>query len=365
MHIESVSHNYHKLPPKNQQRFILNLRMLFDQEFCALALRGPFRLVLDSNVLMRFEDVAGGVTSEGLLAVLCFFDYFKAQDHYRADLLIRPSVFYEYCHHRAFGALSKHWEAFKALRDSIERALDIEVLFDGIAHFHDAEARFSAIERDASIIRQALISIQARDWRYDFIRPRGGVTGVMRHDLDIEVPPSSAAEHLYGGIATEYFSSHYVGLFLRDHIAYALANNPKNDRAVAEKYEDPNGYNLRRVLYLNEKKALRGLADIELFSLCNTNAQFHAQASGQYWPASIPLTVDEDLYLNLARRSGFSVSSAHIVGGEPQSEMLAKLESWSSDAQRRTKRAEEQQRRCLEAQHKYLKSIRHLFSSET
>lgn len=364
MDIDTIASHYNRLTAKQQKRFINNLMMLFDQEFSALSLRGPFRLVLDSNVLMRIEGMEKGETSEGVLAVLCFFDYFKIQNHYEADLLIRPPVFYEYCRHQAFGSLSSHWERFKGLRDSLERELGIEVLFDGIARYSDAEETFAAIENDASKIRQELISIQERNWLYDFVRSPGGVNGVLRKDLKIEVPPSFAAEHLFEGIATEYFNPYYVALFLRDHIAFALANNPQNDLAVAAKHESRDGYELRKVLYLNTKKDLRGLADIELFSLCNTQAQFHAQAKGQYWPASIPLTVDENLYLSLRSRSSFGVTSEAIIGGEPQSEMHAKLESSFNDAQRRMDRAREQQERCITAQSDYAKSISHLFATE-
>jgi hypothetical protein len=364
MHIDTIATHFNKLPSKQQKRFVHNLMMLFDQEFSGLSLRGPFRLVLDSNVLMRIEDIEKGATSEGVLAVLSFFDYFKSQSHYKADLLIRPSVFYEYCRHQAFGALSNHWERFKRLRDSVERELGIEVLFDGIANYSDAEVTFAAIERDASKIRQELISIQERNWLYDFVRPPGGVNGGLRKDLKIEVPPSFAAEQLFEGIATEYFNPHYVALFLRDHIAFALANNPRNDLAVAAKYENRDGYELRKVLYLNTKQDLRGLADIELLSLCNTQAQFRAQAKGQYWPASIPLTVDENLHLSLQSRSSYGVSSEPIIGGEPQAEMHAKLESSFNDAKRRMDRAGEQQERCLAAQTDYAKSIAPLFATE-
>ncbi|MCW3151727.1 hypothetical protein N8H69_04215 [Achromobacter spanius] len=364
MHIDKIASHYKMLPHKQQRRFIKNLMMLFDQEFSALALRGPFRLVLDSNVLMRIEDLEKGGVSEGVLAVLCFFDYFRSQSHYKADLLIQPSVFYEYCRRQAFGTLSNHWERFKGLRDSIERELGIEILFDGITKYSDAEMAFSVIERDASQIVHALISIQERNWLYDFLRSPGGVTGVLRKDHKIEVPPSFAAEHLFEGISTEYFNPHYVELFLRDHIAFALANNPRNDLEVAAKYEKRDGYALRKVLYLTAKQDLRGLADIELFSLCNTQAQFYMQAKGQYWPASIPLTVDENLYLSLKSRSSYGVSSEPIIGGEPQAEIHAKLESSFNDARRRMDRAKEQQERCLAAQDDYAKSISPLFETE-
>lgn len=365
MHIESIAACFKKLPAKQQQRFFKNLAMLFYQEFVALSLRGPFRMILDSNVLMRIEDIERGVTSEGVLAVLCFFDYFKAQNHYRADLLVRPPVFYEYCRHQAFGSLSNHWEKFKGLRTLVERELDIEVLFDGIANFSEADAMFNLIERDASHIRKKLVSITTQDWRYDFVRSPGGVNGMLRKDLKIEVPPSFAADHLFDGITTEYFNPQYVALFLKDHIAFALANNEKNDLAIARKYEDPDGYILRKVLFLNSKQELRGLADIDIFSTCNTRAQFQTQAQGQYWPASVPLTVDENLYLSLRSLASHGVTSEPIIGGEPQSESRAKLESSFEDARRRMDRAKEQQDRCLAAQNEYVKSILPLFSIET
>lgn len=364
MDIEAIAIRYRHLAIKQQKRFIQNLLMLFRQEFFALSLRGPFKLVLDSNVLMRIEDLQKGVAAEGVLAVLCFFDYFKSQRHYRADLLIRPSVFYEYCRQQVLGSLSNHWERFTALRDSVEQELGIEVLFDGIADYSNATEMFELIQRDADKIRQELMSIEIRDWRYDFVREPGGVTGLLRNDGQIEVWPSSAAEHLHKGLSTEYFNSEYVNFFLRDHIAFALANNPRNNLRVAAKHERPDGYELRKVLYLNTKHDVRGLADVDLFSLCNTKGQFHAQAKGQYLPASIPLTVDENLHQGLQKFADYGVTSELIGGNEPLCEKRAKLESSFNDARRRMNRAKEQQQRCLAAQAEYMESIRLLFDSK-
>lgn len=44
-----------------------NLLHLSNQIESSVILEGPYRLVLDSNVVMRFESYRQGVVSEGLL----------------------------------------------------------------------------------------------------------------------------------------------------------------------------------------------------------------------------------------------------------------------------------------------------------
>jgi hypothetical protein len=361
MNINSITQYLNNLNENQKQRFQKYLLMLFEQEFNTLSLRGPYKLVLDSNIIMRIEDVEKVVISEIALAVLCFFDYFKAQNHYQADLIIYPSVFYEFCKHQTFGSLVDHWQKFKTLRDLLEKILDFKILFEKVSNFNDAQYYFNLIEDDATIIKSKLIEVSSKDWRFDFVRRPGGVKGFIRNDLNFEVPPLFAAENLYEDIVTNYFDSYCVGLFLKDHIAFMLANNPENDITIASKYKSPQGYNLRKVLYINQKGSLRGLADIEIFSLCNIREQFYRQAHGEYWPASISLTVDENLFLGLKKYSNCNISSEPLLGGEPENSVQTKLDIFFDDIRRRMVDAENRQKSCLKAQVQYLQNIKYLF----
>ncbi len=363
MNIEKIAKEFHKLPDKQRQRFFKNLSMLFDQEFSALSLREPFRMVLDSNILMRLEDIARGSFSEGILAILCYFDYFKAQKHFHANLLIRPVVFYEFHRNQVSGSLSEHWKQFQKLLLLLETELQIEIRFDeDIPKFETAKSLFEIIRFDTELIKCELQNISLQEWDFDFIRSPNGIDGVLKNDGSFEAPPISAAEYLLNKtIMTKYFDPSIVRLFFRDHIAFKLANNPNNNLEVAKKYEPPDNYSLRKVLFLKKNGELRGLGDVDIFSTCNASFQFSMQSSGNYFPASIPLTMDDNLFYALQNYANVLMVSDEIIGGEPISEMSAKLEGFFDDARRRSIKVKSQKELCLKAQSAYINSIANFF----
>lgn len=72
MDVKEISKHFHLLTDEQKSRFILNFEILLEQGEDAMALRGPYSFVLDSNVIMRLEDRESGKYLEGLLAIMLF-----------------------------------------------------------------------------------------------------------------------------------------------------------------------------------------------------------------------------------------------------------------------------------------------------
>lgn len=355
MDVNDISLHFHNLTDEKKDRFIINFKILLGLAEDAMALRGPYRFVLDSNIIMRLEDFERESFQEGLLAIMLFFDYYKQQSQFKADLIVTPVVFYEFFRLQNVSNLKEYWAKFQSIRSLIEDSLGADVLFDNLDSFEKTEQYINCIEHDSNLIRERLLEIKGNEFRYDFIRPPGGVMGALRKDRMIEVAPISAADHLYEDLNTQYFHPHYVSLFLKDHMAHKLSTNPENNLDVAKKYDDE--YLLREVVHLDRKGRVKGLADIELLWKGNIRNQFNSQSRGNYHPASIPLTVDTNLFLSLKKMSGYGVTSDQIGGGEDPAIMRAKMESSFDDANRRMTRAKEQQIEFIKSSDEYLKSI--------
>ncbi len=355
MDVRDISLHYQKLSDEKKGRFLINFKILLELAEDAMALRGPYRFVLDSNIIMRLEDFERESFQEGLLAIMLFFDFYKKQSQFKSDLVVTPVVFYEFFRLQNVSSLKEYWFKFQSIRSLIEDNLGAEVLFDTLDSFEKTEHYINCIEHDSDLIKKRLLEIKSDDFRYDFIRPPGGVMGGLRKDGLIEVPPIFAADQLYEDLDTRYFHPHYVGLFLKDHIAHKLSTNPDNNMDVAKRYDDE--YLLREVVHLDSKERVRGLADIELLWKGNIRGQFDSQSRGNYHPASIPLTVDTNLFLSLKKMSGYGVTSDQIIGGEDPDIMKAKMESSIDDANRRMTRAKDQQIEFINSSQVYLKEI--------
>ena len=116
-------------------------------------------------------------------------------------------------------------------------------------------------------------------------------------------------------------------------------------------------------MHLDNKGRVKGLADIELLWKCNVRHQFNMQAMGNYHPASIPLTVDTNLFISLKKMTGFGVTSRVIGDGEDIGEATAKKESSFDDANRRMTRAKDQKIALNSSCVEYVKRIAPFFKA--
>lgn len=367
MDIALLGDYFEQLPEEQKYRFFKNIDMLFNQESNGLLLKGPFRLILDSNILMRLEEIEKDIpVTAGLLAVFCFFDYFKKQTHYQADVLILPSVFYEYCRQRNFNSFSEYEKEFRKLKELIFRILGVETYFDEIASFPQTEKKFKDIEHDVSLITFVLEEINQTKWQdetvIDYV---GTIKQQWKNGINRITSPRWAAFAIFQDIETKYFKSEIVTKFIQDHIAFIIANHPKNDLGMADPKDKFGDYHLRLMLHL-EKGRLKGLADIEILTVCNTTQQFSKQENGQYFPASIPLTLDDNLYKSLLKNTVMVQTITYdFSSGESLEDFTAKSLGGRRDWRERVKRADEQTLKSLRAQADYFSFMADLVNQTT
>lgn len=356
MDIEKVSKELSKLNKNSQKQFFKNLYMLLSQLTVSSSLRGPYRLVLDSNIIMRLESYRNGKITEGLLAVFVFFLFLK-KSNFQCDIVIRPTVFYEFIRQKKPDSIKEHWSEFKGLRDTIQEELSLPPFFDGIETFQGAQYYLDKIQHDVKLISEELRGYQERDWKFDFIRQGSGFTGVPLNGNWIEVPPFFAAQGLYKKLGLKYFNEEKASRFFIEHISKHLSECKENDQRVIEKYRSKGEYQLTKVLKLTDKGSLFGIADVDLLTLCGVGSQFDYQAHGRYYPASIGLSIDSNLSKALDFFSSMQVTSGEMLGGSSNlDDNYAKLEATEYD-EKRIFEGEKRRKKLLMKQQEFFKEV--------
>lgn len=153
MEIQEIAIQFKALKQKSKDTFTQNLLSLFNQIESAVILEGPYRLVLDSNIIMRLESYRQGNVSEGLLSILLAFKLIKKLP-FHFDLVVRPTVFYEYLRQKNLKSTHEHWIKFKELKNLIEEELGSKLFFDGIETYQGAEQYLQLIQSDAEKIKK-------------------------------------------------------------------------------------------------------------------------------------------------------------------------------------------------------------------
>lgn len=266
MKLQAVVDEIKKLNDKSYKRFELNLVHLLTQLQLGVRLRAPYRLILDSNIVMRLESLRNGVVAEGILAILLAFIFAKRLP-FQMDMVIRPVVFYEFLRKRNVTDVRDHWEGIKALTAHVNTTLGVTLYFDGATSFRDALNVLSLIETDAAMIKARLREYQEADWTFNYVRPPGaGFTGTpSKEGNSVLTSPSWAAEGLYRQLDLSYIDSRVAGLFLREHMRRGLIEWPKNDKQVAKYFKEDSDFVLARILKLSINGNLSGLGDVDVF----------------------------------------------------------------------------------------------------
>ncbi len=358
MNIEEIIKHSNELNPKSRKRFVENLVILLDQIESSVMLRGPYRLVLDSNIIMRLEDYRQGKINEGVLSVLLAFILIKKLPHH-IDLVIRPSVFYEYLRLRNVKSTREHWEKFKELKSIIEDELGSVLFFDGIETYSGAEHYLNLIQEDADKITKTLRSYEQRDWHFNFIQPPGcGFSGIPAKNGEfIIVPPFFAAEGLYKEIELKYFNKYTASRFFIEHIEKKVSECKLNNQQIISHYRTNSKYLLTKVLKLTAKGNLEGLADLDIFSICNVQTQFVNQSHGRYVPASIGLSIDSNLADALSFYSSIRLTSPKMGGSEHNiDDNMAGMEAFFHD-QSRVKEGEDRLKQAILSSREFLKEL--------
>lgn len=313
--IESVN----RLSDKDKQQWTNKSLMLFRQFESSLFLSEPFRLVLDSNIIMRFENPYQKEDyNTSLLAILTFFKFFNSQSDFRASILIRPAVYYELIRRRQLNSEIDYWEQCKRIRKMIKDCIGIGAQFEGLSSFEIANHWITTIQEDEIKIKKELNSINEKSWDFDFIRTKIGYDGIPRHDGTYIAFPTSVARQSVNVSGLKFFDNEITKLCLADHVLEKLINNPNNNHEIISKYYSAENHLLHKIIKIRSNGELEGLADLDFLSTCNVNKQFQIQANHNYMPSSIPMTVDLKLSQGLDAFSKAIVINTTYKAGEPE-----------------------------------------------
>lgn len=336
MNLQEIIKHSKLLKAKSQQKMGENLFHLLDQVESSVILEGPYRLVLDSNIIMRLESYRQGIISEGLLSILLAFMLIKRLP-YRFDLVVRPTVFYEYLRQRKLTSSHEHWRKFKELKYLVEEELDSKLFFDGIETYQGAEHYLNLIQHDSDKIANTLRLYQQKNWQFSFVQRAGrGFAGMLSSDPRfILVPPAFAAEALHSPLGLEYFDERRASRFFVEYIERNLIECDQNDKEFIARFNSKKEFLFTRILKLTPKGNLVGLADLDLYTTCNIDNQFSDQSHSRYSPASAALTIDRNLALALRRSTSHHITSGEIVGGPDFADDIdAKMDAFQEEHKR-------------------------------
>ncbi|WP_461643626.1 hypothetical protein [Labilibaculum euxinus] len=339
MDIEQIIDSVNALSEKEKNKWSFKSIRLFKQFESSLFLSEPYRLVLDSNVIMRFEDIENEKNNSSLLAILTFFNFFNSQKEFRASILIRPAVFYEFIRRRQISDEIDYWNQCKRIRKLIYDTIGIDALFEGLSSYEVAKSEITNIQDDETTIKRELKSILSKDWDFNFIQNEVGFVGFPRDENSYIALPVSVARESVKLPELKYFDTQIAKLCLADHILKRLVTNKNNDQEIIAKYYNPDNHLLHKILKFRTNGELEGLADLDFLSLCNVNRQFQIQANYNYLPSSIPMTVDKKLDEGLHEFSKAVVVNTTITVGEPE-ELIRMKHEQSFEQQKRVKKSE-------------------------
>ncbi|MCZ3384921.1 hypothetical protein O3S68_21815 [Kosakonia sp. SOY2] len=358
MEIEEISIRFKALKQKSKNTFFQNLLSLFNQIESALILEGPYRLVLDSNIILRLESYRQGNVSEGLLSILLAFKLIKKLP-FHFDLVVRPTVFYEYLRQKNLKNTHEHWIKFKELKNLIEEELGAKLFFDGIETYPGAEHFLQLIQNDAKKIKKTLIAYQNENWHINFIQRAGsGVAGFPITGTGyILVPPAFAADALFYPLGLEYFDETKSSRFFTQYIHKYIIECKSNDRDVINKYNNEKDFLFTQILKLTSKGNLMGLADLDIYTNCNIQSQFSNQSHSRYAPASAALTIDGKLARALRNSNSHHITSGGMIcGPENENDNNAKMEAFIEE-HKRMRESEERHRIAIEASREFIKEL--------
>lgn len=358
MEIQEIALRFKALKKKSKNTFIQNLSNLFTQIESAVILDGPYRLVLDSNIIMRLESYRQGNVSEGLLSILLAFKLIK-QLPFHFDLVVRPTVFYEYLRQKNLKSTHEHWVKFKELKDLIEEELGSKLFFDGIETYQGAEKYLELIQSDAKKIKEALISYQNENWHINFVQRAGsGVAGLPITGTGyILVPPIFVADAIFQPLGLEYFDEVKSSQFFTQYIHKYIIECKLNDRDVIDKYNKEEEFLFTQILKLTSKGNLMGIADLDIYTTCNIHSQFSNQSHSRYAPASAALTIDRNLARALRNSiSHYITSGAMVCGPENKDDNNAKMEAFIEE-QKRMRESEKRHRIAIEVSRGFVKDL--------
>ncbi|EPK5159241.1 hypothetical protein I8I59_004654 [Enterobacter cloacae] len=358
MEIKEIAIHFKALKQKSKNTFIQNLSFLFNQIESAVILEGPYRLVLDSNIIMRLESYRQGNVSEGLLSILLAFKLIKKLP-FHFDLVVRPTVFYEYLRQKNLKSTHEHWVKFKELKNMIEEELDSKLFFDGIETYQGADQYLQIIQNDAKKIKETLITYQNNNWHINFVKLAGsGVAGFPITGTGfIIVPPAFAAEAIFNPLGLEYFDEAKSSQFFTQYIHKYIVECKHNDRNIIDKYNNEKDFLLTQILKLTPKGHLMGLADLDIYTSCNIRSQFSNQSHSRYAPASAALTIDGKLARALRNSNSHYITSGEILcGPENEDDNHAKLEAFMEE-QKRIQESEKRHRIAIETSRDFVKEL--------
>lgn len=358
MDLQEIVRQGKQLKPKNQKKMGENLLHLIDQIESSVILEGPYRLVLDSNIIMRLESYRQGVVSEGLLSILLAFMLIKRLP-YRFDMVVRPTVFYEYLRQKNLTSSHEHWRKFKELKDLVEEELGAKLFFDGIETYQGTEHYLKLIQSDTDKIAKALRLYQDKNWQFNFIQQAGrGFAGMLLSDPRfILVPPAFAAEALYSPLGLEYFDERKASRFFIEYIEKNLIECEHNDKEIIAKYSDKKDFLFTKILKLTPKGNLVGLADLDIYTTCNVHNQFSDQSHSRYAPASAGLTIDKNLALALRGSTSHHITSGEIVcGPDNENDIDAKMDAFKEE-HKRMRESEKRHRLAWETSKEFMEDI--------
>ncbi len=315
MDIENISFVFQAYDDKAKNDFDKKIEQLFRQFSSAIKLEAPYRLVLDSNILMRLENISQK-TSPDFLAIQFFFNFLNFQSEFKTSILLRPTVFYEFFHQEDLKNEYDHWEKYSLLKQLIETELNVSVTTEGLSSFDLSQKNIANIKHDIGLIKTEIDKLDNQTWDYEFVRKFGEFDGFpLKDGTGVLTTPHFIAKEIAPTLNTKYFDSLIIKCCISHYIGLKISNNKKNKQDIVNKYVSETDFLLGRIIKINSSNRFMGIADLDLLSLCNIASQFRLQALDNYYPSSIPLTLDKNLFLSLNKLADLIIDSI-FQGGE-------------------------------------------------
>ena len=271
---------FEALPSEYEVEVARFAQLLARQFLSSIGLPTPFFLVIDNSLIQ--DLLHAGKKAERKIratALLFFTHYLKEKLAAPVYIAVTPITLYEFIGKRALRDEIDFKDSLLSLK-TLLAGINFPVLPFRIGDFQEADDNIKRIAWDNEELTEKVRLIRQKKWDI-----RINSEAEMFQSFDI------ARRHLPEPFALRYLNENFVRYTLTSLIQMLIWESPVQSKHLRKKFSELPQTSVAKILKIKSGD-LKGLGDVQIFSLCSIRSQFIAEQHFTF----VALTADEILH---------------------------------------------------------------------